>query len=141
MSSKTSFLFAKLSTSETRWANRQVEIVSALFDCVADIVAIIAVRQLPPKLSRRSFVKREFLYGTCFFAFCSHGIEIIKTNWAPRDEGASDKTENVSGCYCIDLDLYNPLKSLTETLYLKETQVYEKTEILTQTRSHIYKTK
>ena len=44
----------------TRWANRHVEMVSIMFLSSTDTVAIIAVRQFPPRLSRSSIVRREF---------------------------------------------------------------------------------
>lgn len=50
---------ALLEIHATRCANRQVDTVSNILFCSADTVAIIAVTQLPPKLSRNTIVNKE----------------------------------------------------------------------------------
>ena len=49
----------------TRWANRQVEMVSSAWSDVAATLATMTVRQFPPRLSRSAVVSMLFLNGMC----------------------------------------------------------------------------
>mmetsp|Transcript_15941 Transcript_15941/g.55606 ORF Transcript_15941/g.55606 Transcript_15941/m.55606 type:complete len:455 (+) Transcript_15941:749-2113(+) len=71
--STSSFTYAEFSTSATRCAKRHVLMLSSVCGSSAEMVAIIAVLQLPPRLSRSTDVITLLRYGTNvpFFFFLS----------------------------------------------------------------------